>query len=408
MRCISCIGKTREEKTVFCRQERCIRTDLVQEAVWHCFAPEEMILVLQDPNHAYIAAECEARGIAVRKIWIPEGTGGDELWETFTLLGRTAEEGEEILFDITGGCHAIPFLISLLASYLREIRHARIAGMVYAGNPDEVGMRHFIDLKPLMGVTDWISGMKALTGHTDATLIRRHLSGLQAELHRTRPEDRPPVRIAGWAHLIGTFTHAVRLSRPTDALYAAWGIIRDLPLVREEIARFAPALTPVLSDMESIGHIGAPPPEGGITPGYLLVQLDLIRYQIEKGFDIQAATLSREWLISCVMILLGIGEQWLDPEIRHTVSRTLTGAALTLQGKEAEDTQYTSSFLKEPAYQDMVRIWVRTSDLRNDLAHCGMNRRNESLKSLLSRTAAMPDDLLTFLQYTGIDVSKPH
>jgi len=47
-------------------------------------------------------------------------------------MGGIANEGEEMLIEITGGCHALPFVISLAATYLREVKNIRIVGVIYA------------------------------------------------------------------------------------------------------------------------------------------------------------------------------------------------------------------------------------------------------------------------------------
>jgi hypothetical protein len=163
-----------------------------------------------------------------------------------------------------------------------------------------------------------------------------------------------------------------------------------------------PALTPIIHDMETIGNMAALPHNDNLTVSYLMMQHHLIRYQISKGFDVQAASLSREWLISCAMLLFGIGERWLNPDDRHAVSRTLTGVVLTMQGIPSENTHYTHLLLEEANWRNLVKIWEQVSDLRNDLAHCGMNERDESLKSLLKRTKRLPDLLLKFARYTRI------
>jgi len=402
MRCISCLNPVTPEPFRFCRDEQCQVTDLVQEAIWNFWHPDEMILCIRDPRSAQIAAACESRGMVVRKLWLPEGTNEDELWETFTHLVSVAEEGEEVLFDVTDGHRSLPFIISLAATWMKEVRRVKVIGVVYATQPDEHGFRHIVNLEPILQVIDWISGVRALMSHTDAVQIGSLFTGLQGRIHKAGLEPEPPTHLTGWSHLLGTFTRAVRLSRPVDAMYAAWGISHDLPVIRDEIARFAPALLPVLEELEETGEMAALPSPEELSREYLFLQHRLIRYQIDQGLEMQAVSLSREWLISVTMLVLGVDESWLDADSRHTVSWTLTGLALTLQEIPAETTPYTHLLLDVPSWKEMVRIWERVSDLRNDLAHCGMNRRNESLRSLLQRTGSIPDELMAFAEYAGI------
>jgi len=406
MRCISCINSDLVESSRFCHDDQCLVTDLVQEAVWKFWHPDEVILCIRDPRSAHIAAICESRGIIVRKLWLPEGTNDDELWETFTILAGLAEEGEEILFDITDGHRSLPFIISLAATWMKEVRRVKVIGVVYATQPDEHGFRHLVNLQPILQVIDWIDGVRSLVSHTNADQITSLLTGLQRTIHKSRQEVNPPTHLTGWSHLLGSFTRAVRLSRPVDALYAAWGISHDLPVVRNEIARFAPALLPIVEEMKKIGEMAAPPSLDHLNTEYLFMQHRLIRYQINQGLEIQAVSLSREWLISTTMMLLDVDESWLDTDNRHSVSWTLTGLALTLQGIPAETTPYTHLLLDHENWKDMIMIWERISDLRNDLAHCGMNRRNESMKSLLQRTNQVPGELIKYAEFAGITMNE--
>lgn len=402
MRCISCVGDLPNAFERFCYQDHCIISDLVHEAVWQFWNPEEVILCISDPRQAPVAAACETRGVQTRTLWIPEGTTEDELWETFSRIGGVVKPGEEILFDITGGCHTLPFIIALAATWMKEVNQVSIVGIVHATRPDEFGMRHFVDLTSLMGIIDWISSVQALA-HTDATRLQTLLTRLQRKIYHSHDEPVPPTRMSGWAHLLGTFTTAARLARPVDALYAGWGIVQDLPEVQKELRRFAPALLPILKDIEEISDIGSPPLEGSLNPSYLMNQYRLIAYQIKSGLDIQAVSLSREWLISAIMLFLRIETNWRDADTRHEVSQTLTGLALTLQGRSAKTTPYTYLILENQNWKELIKIWERVSDLRNDLAHCGMNTRDESLRSILQRTADLPEELIHFSQLAGIE-----
>lgn len=375
---------------------------MVQEAIWNFWHPEEIVLCIRDPRSAHVAATCESRGMTVRKLWLPEGTNEDELWQTFTILADLAKEGEEILFDITDGHRSLPFIISIAATWMKEVRRVKIIGVVYATQPDEHGFRHIVNLLPVLQVIDWMAGVRALLSHTDAEKIGHLFTGLQGSIYKAGQEPEPPKHLTGWSHLLGTFTKAVRLSRPVDAMYAAWGVSEDLPVIRDEIGRFAPALLPVVEELAEIGEMAALPSPEKLSSEYLFMQLRLIRYQVHQGLEMQAIALSREWLISVSMLVLEVDETWLDADSRHLVSRTLTGLALTLQGIPSETTLHTHIFLENTNWKEMVRIWERVSDLRNDLAHCGMNRRNESLRSLLQRTRSIPDELEEFTLHAGV------
>ncbi len=399
MRCISFLGSVKPDKRRVCRADLCIETDLVQEAIYHLYHPDEIILCISDPASAGIAASLTARSVPVRIVWIPSGTDEDQLWTIFSLICSEVSPGEEILFDITNGCHSLPFLAFLIASYLKTVSQVTVTGVIYLPAPDDHGFSRFVNLLPLMSVLDWIAGVRALTTYTDARPLRLLLSGLQAGLHRTQTIPDPPTRLSGWAHLLENFCHAVRLSRPIDALYAAEGIVSGLPEVSGELDRVAPSLVPILSSIDPLRPLASPPPDRECSIPYLRSQLALIRYQVTSGLYFQAVSLSREVLVSGVMILTGHAGEWLDADLRHEISRTLTGSALARQGKLFETTPHSHKVTSLAGWEEMVTIWIRVSDLRNDLAHCGMNLREERVQSLLKRAARIPEETCAFLDY---------
>jgi len=396
MRCISFIGPGVRDKKRYCMETTCIETDLVQEAIWGLYQPEEIIVCLSDPMAASLAAELDGRGILTRKLWIPYGTHEDQLWEIFSLLCGVVRDGEKILFDITAGCHSLPFITFLTASYLRSVRNVKITGVIYAPGTGDDGFCRFVDLKPLMHVLDWISGIHAVTHYNDAKPVKALLSGMQNTIHRSGDDPSPPVRMSSWASLLENFSDAVRLARPVDALYAAEGIVNGIGPVSDELSRYAPSLIPVIAGTKSLSGLAGEPEPSGCSYEYAEKQIRLIEYQIEKGLYLQAVTLGREVLITLVMIRIGKGGDWRDADIRHTMSRTLTGGALALQQKNYEKTGFSENVAGIFGWKEMVQIWLRISDLRNNLAHCGMNQRDDSVRSIRRRASDILPDLERF------------
>ncbi|NLV27291.1 MAG: hypothetical protein GXY48_09030 [Methanomicrobiales archaeon] len=401
MQCISFAGSGVREKRRYCRDSICIETDIVQEAIYHLYKPDELIILLSDPTAAGITASLEKRAIPVTKTWIPHGTTEDQLYEIFGTICNSVKDDEVVLFDITAGCHSLPFMTFLAASYLRSVRNITIVGVIYAPHVDEHGFCRFIDLKPMMEILDWISGVQAVTRYLDAEPLYSLVNTLQGDIHRGGEDPDPPVRLTGWASLLRQFSDSVRLSRPVDAMYAASGIVRDIDEVDEELERFAPALIPVIESARDISVLAAEPELTFCTSEYIRKQIGLIAFQLEKGLYLQAVTLGREVLITLLMIKMGIDSEWKDADIRHEVSRTLTGGALAVQQKPYEKTEYSDVLVRYSDWKEMVLIWVRISDLRNNLAHCGMNRRNDSIRSLLRRASDILPEIERFLLLCG-------
>ncbi|PWR76266.1 TM1812 family CRISPR-associated protein [Methanospirillum stamsii] len=397
MRCISFAGQGSLKKRRYCRDTTCIETDIVQEAIYHLYHPEDITLLLSDPAAAGLASLLESRNIPVKKTWIPYGTDETQLFEIFSTMCNAVHEKEEVMFDITSGCHSLPFMTFLAASYLKSVHNVRISGIIYAPEVQDDGFCRFVDLKPMMEIPDWIAGVRAVTSYVDAEPVYTLFNNLQGTIHRSGTEKNPPVRLTGFATLLKQFSDSVRLARPVEALYAASGIVRDIDEVNEELERFAPTLIPVLAAARDLSGMAAEPEPDRCSFAYVEKQIVLISFQIEKGLYLQAVTLAREVLITLLMILMDLETLWRDADIRHQVSRTLTGGGLLMQQKLFEKTKYSDILTKYPDWKEMVLIWVRISDLRNNLAHCGMNLRNDSVRSIRKRASDILPDLERFM-----------
>ncbi|HOJ95507.1 MAG TPA: TM1812 family CRISPR-associated protein [Methanospirillum sp.] len=396
MRCISFAGPGLWEKKRYCRGKTCIETDLVQEAIFHLYKPDEMIICLSDPKAAGIASTLEARNIPVHKLWIPFGTDESQLWDIFGIICNAVRDKEDILFDITAGCHSLPFMTFLAASYLRSVRSVSIAGVIYAPVTGDDGFCRFVDLMPLMNILDWISGVEAFIRYVDAEPMYRLLHDLQGNIHRSGEDPNPPVRLTSWASLLWQFSDAVRLARPVDALYAASGAFHDIDGINEELNRFAPHLIPVLAVTGGLLELAAEPDMAQSMSEYVRKQIRLIAFQLEKGLFLQAVTLGREVLITLYMIRMCLDSDWRDADVRHEVSRTLTGGSLAMQNRPYEKTRYSDDLIRYPDWKELVLIWTRISDLRNNLAHCGMNLRDDSVRSIRKRASDILSDIERF------------
>lgn len=398
MRCISFGGPRSFYKRRYCRNTLCIETDLVQEAIWRLYNPEEIILCLTNPAWATVASDLEGRDVPVKKLWIPYGTDEKQLFEIFTSISGVVRSGEDILFDISEGGQSLPFITFLAASYVRSIMQVTITGVIYSPPPGDDGFSRFVDLKPMMNILDWIEGVKAVTVYLDAKPVRELLKVVQGNIHRSGDFLQPPVRLSGWASILEQFCDSVRLARPVDAMYAASGVVNGIEPVSSELCMYAPSLIPVINVISSLSDIAAEPGSSDCSYEYVRHQVRLIRFQVEKGLYLQAVTLGREVLITLVMIRLGRGTFWKDADLRHQFSRTLTGGALGIQNKPYEKTEYSDDASNLGSWKEMVRIWLKISDLRNNFAHCGMNQRDDSVRSLKKRAMDIIPDIECFLE----------
>jgi hypothetical protein len=107
----------------------------------------------------------------------------------------------------------------------------------------------------------------------------------------------------------------------------------------------------------------------------LKIQLAMVRWYLDKGQVVQAVTLAREWLVSLLVWKLHTGDLLDQKGARWPVELALNNAV-----EQARDTpQAMTPSRLDGALQslrvldELVAAWARLRDLRNDLAHVGMN-----------------------------------
>ena len=92
------------------------------------------------------------------------------------------------------------------------------------------------------------------------------------------------------------------------------------------------------------------------------------------------------------LLVLRLGcpaERWLDWQVRETVGRTATGAMLARQHRGYDPTDLSERFEALPDADGIASVWQAIGELRNDLAHCGMNEQPKAVRVIERRAAAV-------------------
>jgi len=106
----------------------------------------------------------------------------------------------------------------------------------------------------------------------------------------------------------------------------------------------------------------------------LSIQYQMIEWYIQKGQFVQAATLSREWLVSATQYICHKNDLF-NRSQRDAAENTLNNAVE--QKKPTPRKPLTPNFDPDffilPNKTLLLRAWEKVTGLRNDLAHCGMD-----------------------------------
>ena len=409
LKAISFLG-TGEYKTVtYCWQGRECQTHLFPEAVACIFEPEK-VLVFVTPKakqHEYFAALSERLGAKMEAIDIPEGRSEQELWQIFDCVTSSVGEGDSVILDITHAFRSIPMIVFAVAAYLRRTKDVTIERIVYGAFEarDENNRAPIFDLTPLLDLLDWLSGAEFFLQRSDATLLAERLRTVHRQAWRSRSGEDLPTILQPIANKLQSFSQALHLARPRDVMNHANGLLQMLEKVISEAEQwakpFAVILEQIRSEAEKFSH-NAP---DRLDKENLQKQLALIEHFVEKGLWVQAILLAREWSVSWVALQRGDGD-WLDSNYREReIEHALGSAAKRLRGESVEVPEW---FDELPKSKEVADLWNSLTQLRNDVAHCGMRKNaapissiEQRVKEIPSRLKALTGDLPEHVLYGG-------
>jgi len=79
---------------------------------------------------------------------IPEGYSSAQIWDIFSKIYDSINQGDEIILDITHGFRSLPMLAMVLNSYLKELKNIKVSG-IYYGAFEKLGPSPVVSKKPL-------------------------------------------------------------------------------------------------------------------------------------------------------------------------------------------------------------------------------------------------------------------
>jgi hypothetical protein len=369
--------------------------DVSEATVWVCddractaLTVAGALAVLFAPDKIVVFAQGETGHGVETVVPLPDCDSEVGLWACFEAICGAVGEDERLIVDLTHATGPLPFVVFLSLPYLRELKGASIDRVFYGARVDRTATELPVhDLTPFVEVLDWVGAVHGFLRHLDADALAELFAGIQDRAHRQR-RDPPPRQLKPFANNLARFASAVRLARPTEAFLAAHLLLARLDQVEGEVAADLPALVPLV---ERIGRLAPLSDEEPFLDGDLLRrQQALVRYQLDHGLLLQAVELGREWLVNLLVLRLGCpAERWLDWQVRETVGRTATGAMLVRQHRDYDPTNLSDRFEALPDADGIASVWQAIGELRNDLAHCGMNEQPKAVRVIERRAAAV-------------------
>ncbi len=379
------LGTGNYQETNYSWQQQPVRTKLFPFALAQWFEADEMLVLLtaeakQHQHWADLQNVLQGYSLQLTPVDIPSGKSEEELWSIFDRMVSVLDEGDEIIFDVTHAFRSLPMLALLAAAFLRVAKRIRLQHLLYGAyeaRQDDVAP--VFDLTLLISLLDWTKATDQFIKRGDASELATFIKGAHQQAWRERiaPKSELPRHLQSLGAGLEGLSQALRLSRPAEVSEKAAQVTGLLARARTEVETLAKPFTLLLDKVLSTAE--------PFQENTLASQRKLVHWYVEHEQYMQAATLAREWLVSWACEQLKI-EDVENKEARRPVEDAINQAQRRKQQKGIDGESIHLKQLQQLAQIDeLLKIWDQLGQLRNDVAHCGMNRQPDSAKNLIQR-----------------------
>jgi CRISPR-associated Csx2 family protein len=391
---ITFLGPTNYKPVTYVYAGQAVKSRFFPETLPRFFPDLDQVLVFVTPTvrrHPNLNALKKRIGEPLRPVSIPEGHSEEELWQIFDALTGAVAEDDTVIFDITHSFRSIPLLVFLAAAYLRTVRQVHVDHVIYGAFEarDEVtGRTPVFDLTPFVTLLDWLAATDRFVEIGDG----RPLAGLLRERMPPGPamgrdlEARAQGKQLKYAaQAIEDVSLALSVTRPLETMETASQLEESLRQADDAVEARARPFT-LLTDRVRDAY--APfactdPLDEAHWHANLRRQLAMVRWYLDKEQIVQAATLAREWVVSLVACYVGTDSLVDYDDVRGPVAGALNNACRRAAGKPiTRPTAFDDAVAALPVVDNVAATWSRLTDLRNDLAHVGMNDDPQSAARL--------------------------
>ncbi|MCB8762213.1 TIGR02221 family CRISPR-associated protein [Planktothrix agardhii] len=341
----------------------------------------------------------------IQAIDIQNGTTTDEMWQTFKTITDYVDEEDRVIFDITHGLRSLPFLVFLFAAYLKAAKNVTINAVYYGalelGNSKEGIPAPVIDLSEFVSMIDWLTATTRFVeigdGQALANLLNKAIPSGQ-EL-RDNPYVRPlRDQLKKSYEAIDNISLALSITRPIETMESATQLEETLKKAASSFSQRAKPFSLLAEKViQEYGQFALKnSKETANFTKNLQIQLAMIKWYIDRNQVVQASTLAREWLVSVLVLRFGLEQQMFDNRTgRKYVENALNNA---VEKRKPEPRPITPSCCDEqldnlPEADDIAAVWGKMTELRNDIAHVGMNLRPKTAIKLKQNAVFLHEKL---------------
>lgn len=310
-------------------------------------------------NLADLEQRVTALGSQLIPVDIPEDGSEASLWLMFNRCVDQISVGEQVAFDVTYGFRFIPMLMLLAGQFLTVAKGVRPAGIYYGAwdATDDAGNTPILDLISFAELMNWSQAAAHFVETGNAGPLLRGMERIEdpslRKLHTHLHDTSQALRL-GMAPQVG------------KTVATLMDTLADPPTESQSDSDSAPVralFQPIADKYRPLGLTEDMTPE--YAAPHLRQQAALISWYVRHELVLQAALLTREWLVTWVVMELG-EPSLLQSEYRLNAAQLLADAA----GNDRLRRQQAKHDLANVRRNDQViRLWNQCVNVRNQLAH---------------------------------------
>ena len=394
MKLISFLGTTAYRQTLYRWQDRTLQTAYTAAACCEFLQPEELIVfATEEAYEKNWTGLCEA----VRQIngpeplyrKIPLGKNEEELWQIFSDLTEAIPAGSEIAIDLTNGQRSLPAVVILASIFMKTGLDVKVSNLFYGAynvDPDTPDHSPMFDLTPMLNLVDWGIAAEHFNRDGDA----RDLTNQFIDFARNYAKEHTgEERVTGHTlrklgEGLDEISRCYLLLRPRQIREAETKLKENMEKAKSSLGNVVQQrpLQLLLDRLEAtyLPSRTAEPDEG---LEMLTREREMIQWYRNHGHFMQAAALSREWLLTWFMVMNGVktAKDLDNTELREEYNTKLNSEPDALQLPSCVDRDH------------FIIMYKTLGDRRNDLMHAG-KRENPAKPKRMYETVNEQIDLL--------------
>ena len=394
MKLISFLGDTVYRTTTYRWQDREISTAYAAAACCEFFHPDELIVFCTEEAYS---ANWEGLCSAVREINGPEpvyrniaiGKNEAELWQIFGDLTETIPSGSEIAIDLTNGQRSLAAVVILASVFMKTGLNVNISHLYYgAFNVDKEmpGISPMFDLSPMLELVNWGIAAERFNRDGDSSDLAEQFYQYAHNYTRDHTgEEREAGRILkSLANDLTDISRSYLLLRPKQTRKAEQQLRDHMEKAGDALANM-PEQEPLKLLLSRIESTYLPKIENTENEAVqmLLQERSMINWYRHHGHYMQAVSLSREWLLTWLMVQNGVNSTVdLDnAKLREAYKQKFfrkhkkaeSDPLDTTEGKgEPQDLEIGDIYVPEDVNEkEFFTLFDTLGDQRNDMAHAG-------------------------------------